>query len=271
MTKKYENIVCLGSSFAAGPGIPPIIDGNASRSGQNYAHQVAKRLNARLTDLSVSGATLENILSEPHSVNPSKTFPPQIQSVPIDADLIFLTAGGNDISYIGNMIKQAIRATWLGWFLYLLLSLFPIPKPQEIDQEQLKERLGQVVDAIHERAPKARVLLVEYLALLGEKEGEKSRSAAKQIGFTYEQEEEHRKKAERLVDAYAQVSQSRSVWCQVVSIHKESQEEHPIGSAQPWVTGFNLYDVAILRKVPFHPTLAGMTAISDRILSFLDI
>ena len=270
MAKKYENIVCLGSSFAAGPGIPPIIDGNASRSGENYAHQIAKKYDARLTDLSVSGATLENIISESQAVNPSITFPPQIEGVPQDADLIFLTAGGNDMSYIGNMMKQAIRSTWIGWFLFLILSLFPIPKPVEITQEQLVERLGNVLDAIHQRAPKARVLLVEYLALLGEEEDENSRSAAKEIGFTPEQENEHRQKAERLVNAYAQAAKSRSIWCQVVPIHKESQKDHSIGSEQPWVTGFKLYDVAILRKVPFHPTLAGMTATAERISRFLE-
>jgi len=39
--------VALGSSFASGPGIEPIIDPRCGRSGSNYAHLVAGRLGRR--------------------------------------------------------------------------------------------------------------------------------------------------------------------------------------------------------------------------------
>jgi hypothetical protein len=55
-------IAALGSSFAAGPGIDPIVDVGAMRSGSNYAHLLAKATDARLVDLTVSGATTSNIL-----------------------------------------------------------------------------------------------------------------------------------------------------------------------------------------------------------------
>lgn len=53
----FRHVAALGSSFAAGPGVAPIVDRRANRSGRNYAHLVAERLGARLTDLTVSGAT----------------------------------------------------------------------------------------------------------------------------------------------------------------------------------------------------------------------
>lgn len=59
------NIASLGSSYAAGPGIPPTVDRAASRSSKNYAHILAARLAARLTDLSVSGAIMANLINEP--------------------------------------------------------------------------------------------------------------------------------------------------------------------------------------------------------------
>ena len=89
-------ITALGSSFAAGPGIEPIIDKAALRSGNNYAHQLAKKLNASLLDLTVSGATLLNVASEPQTMF-GHTFAAQMDSLPSNADIVTLTAGGNDL------------------------------------------------------------------------------------------------------------------------------------------------------------------------------
>lgn len=78
-------IASLGSSFAAGPGIAPVIDAKAGRSGANYACLLFTRLgdNAALTDLSVSGATPRNILNEPQVVDKHTTFAPQIEGPPL--------------------------------------------------------------------------------------------------------------------------------------------------------------------------------------------
>jgi hypothetical protein len=75
------HMVALGSSFASGPGIAPAIDRGAGRSGQNYAHILAERLKARLTDLSVSGATLSEVLDET-KVGFGRVFPPQVAQIP---------------------------------------------------------------------------------------------------------------------------------------------------------------------------------------------
>ena len=61
------HIAALGSSFAAGPAIEPIVDTTARRSSNNYAHLTAAALDAKLTDLTSSGATLLNVLSQPQS------------------------------------------------------------------------------------------------------------------------------------------------------------------------------------------------------------
>lgn len=59
------HIAALGSSFAAGPGIEPIVDKAARCSSNNYPHLTAAALDAKLTDLTSSGATLLKVLSEP--------------------------------------------------------------------------------------------------------------------------------------------------------------------------------------------------------------
>jgi hypothetical protein len=58
------HVVALGSSFAAGPGIDPILDRAAGRSGRKYPHLLADRLGAGITNLAVSGATTGTILEK---------------------------------------------------------------------------------------------------------------------------------------------------------------------------------------------------------------
>ncbi|KAK4972937.1 hypothetical protein LTR42_006231 [Elasticomyces elasticus] len=67
------HFVALGSSFAAGPGIEPIINKAAMRSGRNHAHRLAEKLDAELTNLTASGATLLNVLDTPQQTVFSKT------------------------------------------------------------------------------------------------------------------------------------------------------------------------------------------------------
>ena len=57
--------VAMGSSFAAGPGLPVRAPGSprrAARSASNYAHLVARNLALDLHDLTYSGATTGDIL-----------------------------------------------------------------------------------------------------------------------------------------------------------------------------------------------------------------
>jgi hypothetical protein len=80
------HIAALGSSFAAGISIPPQAGPKAaSRSGNNYAHLLAQKLNAKLTDMTISGATLKTIGQESHTTN-CVTFAPQIEGLEEDVE-----------------------------------------------------------------------------------------------------------------------------------------------------------------------------------------
>jgi hypothetical protein len=39
--------------------------------------------------------------------------------------------------------------------------------------------------------------------------------------------------------------------------------DHGVGSADPWVTGFEFGPVPVRSRIPFHPNLAGMSAVAD--------
>ena len=85
--------VALGSSFAAGPGIPQQA-ATCGRSDHNYSHLVAATLGLMLTDVSCSGATTGHILDTPQG-----EAPPQLSALQAETALVTLTIGGNDISY----------------------------------------------------------------------------------------------------------------------------------------------------------------------------
>ena len=81
-TMIYRRYVALGSSYAAGPGIDPVIDRTAGRSGRNYAHLLAQAPGAELTDATVSGATTATILNT-HQRTLGRRHPPQVRAVPL--------------------------------------------------------------------------------------------------------------------------------------------------------------------------------------------
>jgi lysophospholipase L1-like esterase len=86
--------VALGSSYAAGPGIPTQSGGVCTRSSHNYANLVAAKLKLSLVDVSCSGATTANVLTTSQDTNS-----PQIHAVTSDTSLVTFTVGGNDIGY----------------------------------------------------------------------------------------------------------------------------------------------------------------------------
>lgn len=202
-----SSIAALGSSYAAGPGVPPVEDVAAMRSGANYAHLLAQRLGARLTDLTVSGATTGTILDTPQTAWNGVSIPPQIDGLPADAELVTITAGGNDLGFIGATMSAAARAAGPDSGVAALLAamargsagdaagdiadggaaessdgpspsgdgtasrgadlapvLPPVPVPTDDDVERTAAWLARVVDAVRDRAPRARVLLVDYLS-----------------------------------------------------------------------------------------------------------
>ncbi|THW32946.1 SGNH hydrolase [Aureobasidium pullulans] len=248
-------IANLGSSFSAGPGIAPQVDVAAARSRANYAHLLAERLGADLTDLSVSGATLLNITDTPQ-ISGGVTFPPQIQGVPEDADIVLVLGGGNDMSYVGGLFKEH---TWAlaAFSLVQRLKGTPMPEfPAPADEEEVIKRFGKVLDAVHEKAPKARVIVVEYLTLLGS-----DVKPTVDVPFNAERLEYHRGVATKLQKATQQVVDSRSEWCERIPTADLSQG-HGIGSAEPWVFGCSMME-RLMGKAWYHPNGEGMKAVAD--------
>jgi hypothetical protein len=256
------HIVNLGSSFAAGPGIAPQVDTQASRSGENYAHIIARRLGAELTDLSVSGATLMNLLSEPQ-LSSGRTFPPQISGIPEAADIVMVLGGGNDMGYIGGLFMDSVEAYWIPRMILNVSRWFTGPADISVlSTEELAERYSTVLDTIHGKAPKAQVLVVEYLTLLGT-----DLKPGNDVVFDASLLEGHKAKAEQVRTATAKAVQGREAWCTRVPV-AEASIGHGIGSKEPWVNGFGL-GLMYKKQAPYHPNAEGMVAVAEMVCSKL--
>jgi lysophospholipase L1-like esterase len=148
----------LGDSFTSGPLIPNQDDLlGCSRSDQNYPHLVAPATGLELRDVSCSGAKTNDILG------PDGDKPAQLDAVDAGTQLVTVQIGGNDVSFFSVMEDCVV---WLP-FGQPCQDKFA---PGGVDQISARiaataPKVGQVLDAIHARAPQARILVLGYPAV----------------------------------------------------------------------------------------------------------
>ncbi len=248
--------VALGSSMAAGPGIKPTAADaprGAGRSAVNYPHLVASRLSYELVDVTFSGATTANILSDRQL-----GAPPQIDALDGSESLATVTIGGNDAGYFA-MLYAAGLPRWtrsvpiLGGILR-----------QQLDVDARTAALTRVGDALRSvgaevkrRAPGARVVFVDYLTLLPP-----PGTPARPLPDDYVE-------AGRVVAATLErltAEAAADTGCELVRAGAASRDHHP-WSDDPWMSGFGLPRPG--RVAPLHPNAAGMRAVADLVVDQL--
>ncbi|GAA1644635.1 SGNH/GDSL hydrolase family protein [Actinoplanes couchii] len=248
----------LGSSFASGPGIEPVVDRHAMRSGDNYPHRLARLLDADLTDLSVSGATTATILDQPQATIWGTEFPPQLDGVPERADLVTVTAGGNDLRYMGALLFTAWNHLQPGGPMARLMGAdLPdgVPRPGDEDIERTADGLTRIVSRVRARAPRSRVLLVDYLTILAD-----DVTPRPGIPFSAAEFEEFRLIRAALETAYELAAQRSGA--ELVAVSRISRD-HALGSAEPWILPFSADPTGAAGS--FHPNAEGMAAVADEI------
>ena len=256
--------VALGSSFAAGPGIAPVVHKGALRSGRNYPHQVAEQLSMRLIDVTCTGAKTVDILNAPQRTLRGR-MGPQIDVVTPDAGLVTITVGGNDLDYLGTLTKGSLvnaAAKRLGFLPRnvtdrLRRSVDYVTPPERFDA--VAAALAQVVRQVRIRAPRAQVVLVDYLTVLGPHAGE-----CAQLPLSADQIDEVRRTAAGLAGAFHRAAVTSGADLVKAS---EASLEHGVCSADPWITGFHWGNPLAGGPIPYHPTLTGMTAIADLVVA----
>ena len=226
------------------------------RCTRNYPHLLAQRFGADLVDLTVSGATTTNILSTPQVMMTGTVFAPQIDGLPADADLVTITAGGNDLQSIGSMLFAAWSKHDPGGPSARMLGpefAGGNPAVTDHDIELTAEGLAATVAAVRERAHQARVALIDYLTVVTEQTPTGNGGV-----FTDEELPILLRTQAALGQAYriaADLSGAELLAVSTIST------DHGLGSDDPWVFGFQ--PVMATTAGSFHPNEAGMQAIAD--------
>ena len=241
--------VAMGSSFAAGPGIPPTQSGSGAaacaRSDNNYPSVVARDTGANLTDASCSGATTANVLTDSQAGQP-----PQIDAVTSATQVVTVTIGGNDVDYLGSLDTYSCLTgggTNCG----------------SVDQAAINQTFGvlagrieNVVTAVRSTAPQAHVYLVNYFTILPDS------GACTNVPLTADQLAFEHSIATRLADATS--TAATATGATLVDLAAASHG-HDACSADPWVETYR----PAAGRTPYHPNEEGMRAAASLVESAL--
>ena len=245
--------VALGSSMAAGPGIRPSADGapfRAGRSARNYPHLVAEKLGLDLIDLTFSGATTANVLTEPqHGA------PPQADALDGSEDLVTVTIGGNDVGYVpllmaAGLPRVARFVPLLGGVVRDMLD----PTARDRALVAVAESLKEVGRTLRQRSPRATVLFVDYPTVLPP------------VGAAPPLSDVDVALGRRVADTLERLTGEAAAdtgcgWVRAA----EASRDHHAWSRQPWTTKFGLPLPG--RPAPLHPNAEGMRAVAQLVVA----
>lgn len=248
--------VALGSSYAAGPDTEDVDNARCLRTSDNYPHQVAAARGYALTDVSCSSATTANILRVPQRPFADR---PQIDAVTPDTRLVTVTTGGNDIDYVGRLIAESctnvlpevvrvigIRGCHAG--------RTPRPEPGLQRYAAVERSMIEVVHAVHARAPRAKVVFVDYPPVIGP-----DATTCPLVPLTPEQAAETVRIFDGLARATARAARATG---SVLVSASAAGVAHTACAPSPWLRGFEL-------PVPYHPTELGKTGVAQLVLQNL--
>jgi len=240
--------VALGSSYAAGPGITTQAPDSPARCGQsadNYPRQLAARLNLKLVDRSCGGATTADVLD-----TGPLGLAPQVDGITADTRLVTVTIGGNDVRYMAGFGVAVCRAH--------PDPSRPCADPPGFDLGQAfaatEASLRVIASQVRLRAPKARLVFVDYVTVLPPK------GTCAAVAISAADADALRARADRLARLTAQVAKETHA-----DILKASAltAGHDACAADPWVEGLVQGQTPAGRaRASFHPTLPAMTAIA---------
>jgi lysophospholipase L1-like esterase len=247
--------VAMGDSFTAGPMIPrqhgtPFA---CLRSDHNYPSLVARALRVgTFADVSCSAATIAAMFRPQHVLLGDN--PAQLGAVTPDTALVTVGIGGNDVGFsktlytcAGLSITAPRGAPCFKHFGTALTDRVAATAP----------KIAAVLRTIHERAPRALVLLVGYLRILPSSTGcwPSVPAAAGDVPYLDGVErslnrvlaDEARRGGALFVDAY------------------RGGTGHDMCSAHRWVEPLLISHAA----APIHPNAIGMRVVAGRVLATL--
>ena len=245
--------VAVGDSFTAGGpiGTQQAGAGDCRRSSRNYPSLVSKELGFRLIDVSCVGATTRHVLEGSPAIPTS-----QVSAVNDQSDVVTVSVGGNDLRVFADLLFTCLRVSRpdaVGAPCRTSAGQAVTRKVSEV-----KRRVGEVLDAVRERAPDAHILVVTYPGLMPTDTTCASTPFAAQDVTWFAGVEKS------IAQTMAAAAHERGL--DVVDAYDLSRGHHVCSGAKAWVNG--------ARPKPhdgllYHPNAAGeqaiATAVADRL------
>jgi lysophospholipase L1-like esterase len=250
--------VALGDSYTAGPVIPvqvPIF--GCLKSNNNFPNLATRELGLSLRDASCSGAETED-MTNPQNVDPDGPNPPQFDRLTATTNIVTLQIGGNDIGFSGiaeDCFSESNQGT-------------PCQDRYVVNgRDEISERIqataplvAAVLQGIKDRSPSARILVVNYAAILPHSgpgcwpqmpitDGDVPYVRAKQVELNSMLATEGAAAGAELIDWYA------------ASVGHDACQPPAIRWVEP-VAPVNA-------AAPVHPNLGGMMGASDLLVAAL--
>ena len=245
--------VALGSSFAAGFGLGPRLVGSpyaCLKGSSGYPQQLAKLLSLSLEDMTCSGATTTQVLQGGQYFQG-----PQIDALSDSTQLVTLTAGGNDVSYVGDLIRLAARSREGVVGSVLRLRPKRLTPAEDRAFPKLQKELLATLREIRQRAPHARIIVVTYPAILPPS------GTCPKLGIDDSDARVMRQVGDRLAEVTRASAQQAAV--SLVDLAKLSVDHNACASS-PWVNG-----AAPAQGEQFHPNISGASATAAAIRNAL--
>ena len=259
----YPTYVALGDSYTAAPGVPQTEqETGCLRSNGNYASLVAHQLKSSFVDVSCVGASTIALAGAQQLSN--HVAPPQFAALSTDTSLVTLGIGGNDLKLFETMIGTC--------------GQFGLSDPDgspcrdymkdagKDEKDLLVEKIGKIkvrlvnaLKAIHDRSPRAEVVLVGYPQPIPAKKTCRILPLAKGDyryvrGLVVTLDQAMREAAKKARATY-------------VDVLGPSQGHDICAGEDAWVNGVN---TDLMRALAFHPFAAEQQAVADLIMKKLD-
>lgn len=246
--------VHLGDSYAAGTGVTPFVPDSpllCQRSSLNFGHLVAQRRGLELTDVSCAGATTADLTAEQYY-----GVAPQLDALGPNTRLVTMTLGGNNDAVFGGSVSKCSAVAGAGTGSpcrdrYGDQLAAPI-------EETVYPALVAGLQAIAQRAPNARVLIVGYPWILPATGGcfPQMQIAEGDVGYLHALQAELNVAVERAAGAAGAT---------FVDMAQVSQGHDACAGTARWVEPQR----GTTARVTLHPNAAGQQAMAEQVLAAL--
>ncbi len=162
-----DSYVALGDSYTSGAGLPKTQSNSPAcqRSKLSYPHLVAKQLHAKLVDVSCGGAATAHA-TDPLILGDGTNVPPQLNAVTRSTDLVTVGLGYNDFGWYFDLLYGCSSAAPSNPTGHPCRDLRAGGEDPRTTTAKIGDQVRTILEAVHERAPSADVLLVGYPQLV---------------------------------------------------------------------------------------------------------